>query len=236
LETKKTPMKYYLSLELLSDASFASGDSLPGEVDLEIEYDQAGCPQLGARALKGLLREEYEHIRRSLGSIWNDEWQAAATFLFGEGGASGDREAQMHVAVARLPVPLLEALHAQVAAGMLRPADVLASLTTIRRQTAIDVTKGAPEHGSLRSSRVLIAGTTLFAELFFESDPPPKALMLLTACALGLRRAGSDRNRGRGRIKTLLHCGAIGQSTTDTDFSHKQFQAFQQLLLATQAA
>jgi hypothetical protein len=46
---------------------------------------------------------------------------------------------------------------------------------------------------------------TFTAQLDFFSDPQANDLPLLAACARGLKRAGSSRNRGLGRIEVALY-------------------------------
>jgi hypothetical protein len=81
---------------------------------------------------------------------------------------------------------------------------MLDALTEIRRQTAVDAPSGAPAKGSLRAQRVLLRKLVLETELRAERDLTDAELEWLCACALALRRAGTRRNRGRGRIKVTL--------------------------------
>jgi CRISPR/Cas system CSM-associated protein Csm3 (group 7 of RAMP superfamily) len=101
----------------------------------------------------------------------------------------------------------------------LRPTEVLESLTAIRRQTAVDEKTGAPEEGSLRSMRVVLRNTPFVAELHFDEDPDQTAKALLAACVLSLRRAGTGRNRGRGRLTARLY-DQQGNDITGEWFEH----------------
>jgi hypothetical protein len=64
--------------------------------------------------------------------------------------------------------------------------------------------EGAPEKGSLRSTRVILPGTVFEAALEFGEPPDERTLGLLAACVLAWRRAGTGRNRGRGRLQANL--------------------------------
>lgn len=223
---------YYLTVDLQSDATFGSGDSVPGLLDLEIDHDAAGCPFIGGRALKGLLVEEAANLRFALDEPrWRQDWDAACTWLFGVSGATGVGTAQMHIGPATLPPALRAALHAQVAANELRREDVLAALTSIRRQTSLDTQTGGPEEGSLRALRVLLRDTPLIARLDCDATPNAAALALLAACSLAVRRGGLGRNRGRGRLHLLLHC-THPVNYADATFTKKHFTAFAQQLRA----
>lgn len=225
-------MIYYLSVLTRSDTSFGRGDGLPGMIDSEIDHDTYGCPELGGRRLKGLLVEERANLEFALGPQRWQPWALVAERLFGRSGATNDGYARLHVGTATLPTPLRDALHAQVATGALTREEVLAALTTIRRQTAVDPSSGAPEIGSLRAARVLLRDTPLIAPLEFSAAPSDAELALLAACALAVRRGGSRRNRGRGRIDLLLHREPPSDLADPQAaiFTHDYFQKFTRLL------
>ncbi|MCU0490920.1 MAG: hypothetical protein MUD01_05010 [Chloroflexaceae bacterium] len=215
--------RYYLTMQLRSDTTFGRGAGVAGLVDLEIEHDQHGCPFIGGRALKGLLVEEWANLRFALGNT--SDWDAEAEWLF---GTSGDIHAHMHVGTATLPPDLVAAIQAE---KTLQPQDVLASLTAIRRQTSIDAEDGAPQDSSLRAIRVLLRDTFLVAPLDFDADFSNKdrTLGLLTACTLAVRRGGTARNRGRGRLQLLLH-EAEPSAYTDATFTEACFATFARLI------
>ncbi|MCA9987785.1 MAG: hypothetical protein KDE59_25925 [Anaerolineales bacterium] len=193
-----------LRLTLTSDATFGRGDGVAGLVDAEIEHDpDTGLPYLRGRTLKGLLVEECANILYALGEQSN-QFMVAAHWLFGLPGSGLVQEAKMHVGTASFPAGLQQAIRADIQGKRLVPAQVLESLSGIRRQTAVDEGTGAPQEGSLRAMRVLLRGTELAATLDFDEPPPPAALTLLAACVLALRRAGLGRNRGSGRLTAAL--------------------------------
>ncbi|GIV98037.1 MAG: hypothetical protein KatS3mg057_2694 [Herpetosiphonaceae bacterium] len=216
-------MRYYLSIRLLSDATFGRGEGVPGLVDVEIDHDEAGCPMIDGRTIKGLLLEEWLNLRSVLRHP--ELWEVPAACLFGRRGATGDGRSLLHIGAATLPPELRAALHESVRMEKLQPDDVLRSLTTIRRQTAIDATTGAPETGSLRAMRVLLRETQLVAELDFEKRPDDRTLALLAACALAVRRGGAGRNRGRGRMSLLLH-PQLPSDVRDETFTRQCFEQF----------
>lgn len=238
-------MRYYLTIILHSDATFGRGEGVAGLVDVEIEHDRAGCPFLGGRALKGLLVEAWVDIAAALERAGHAgdthaakalaAYQAAAERLFGtigatrgvgpDGVASGP-VGHLHVDAATLPPSLRARLHRDVADEKITSTQVLSALTAIRRQTAVSAETGAPEIGSLRAMRVLLRTTSLIAALDLEGETGEDDLPLLAACALGVRRAGVVRNRGRGRLSLLLHVD-FPPSYADATFTRKQFAAFE---------
>lgn len=202
---------FYLTVHLRSDTTFGRGEGLAGQVDVEIERDEYGCAFIGGRTLKGLLVEEWANLRFALGdgaAAWHNE----AALLFGESGANArsridDRtsgSACLHIGPATLPPDLHAAIRHD---KTMTPERVLASLTAIRRQTSIAAETGAPDQASLRATRVLLRGTDLIARLDLDDavELTEAALGLLAACTLAVRRGGTARNRGRGRLALLLH-------------------------------
>jgi len=213
---------YKLKLHLVSDATFGRGDGVAGLVDVEVEHDGDGLPFLRGRALKGLLAEESANILFALERAQRPcgDWHSAAQKLFGRPGSALDDGAGMHVSDARLPNDLQVAIRNDIAHKLYTSADVLDSLTTIRRQTAMDPT-GKPESGSLRAMRVVVRETPFEAEVRFPAAPDALSLALLAACARALRRVGAGRNRGRGRVELTLWDGS-GNNVTVTHFRHFQ--------------
>ncbi len=201
-------MRLELHLIFKSDATFGRGDGVAGLVDEEVEHDTAtGLPFLRGRTLKGLLAEECANLLFALSkqnSSAHKRLQEAARPLFGQAGSTLDDDGMMHVGAAVLPKQLRDAVEANIKRGDLTPADVLESLTAIRRQTAVDEETGAPDEGSLRSMRVLLRETPLVAGLDFDRDLQPDEIALLATCVMSLRRGGTGRNRGRGRLKAWL--------------------------------
>lgn len=202
-----------LTIELKSDTTFGRGDGVAGLVDEEIEYDpKTGLPFVKGRTLKGLLVEECANIFYSLNAMGGltKDLENAAQWLFGSGGSSLGDGGHLFVGPGQLPEDLRKVVEAKIAGKVAdnerkyTPSDILESLTTIRRQTAVNETRDVPEDGSLRSSRVLLRDITLTAELDFDQDPNNIQLALLAASVASVRRAGSGRNRGRGRVEMTL--------------------------------
>ena len=72
----------------------------------------------------------------------------------------------------------------------------------------------ARSYATLRSMCVALRDTIFEAELAFNQPPSDDEWMLLVASALGLRAAGTGRNRGRGWLQATLNdddaCAATG--------------------------
>jgi len=195
----------WLYLELESDAIFGHGDSVPGLIDQEIALDADGCPYLHGRTLKGLLSEACADLLYVLPKTpQNEHWMTAADKLFGLPGSDLATQGILHVGHAGLPVGLQEAIRNELELKGWKREEVTAALTTVRQQTALDV-DGAPDPHSLRTVRVILRGTIFAARLTFHTEKLTENQKgLLAACVKGVRRAGTARNRGRGRLRAWL--------------------------------
>lgn len=227
---------FTLKMKLLSDTTFGRGDGVAGLVDQEVEHDRYGFPYLRGRTLKGLLSEECDNLVAVLpNDNQRQHWQKIANKLFGRPGSTIDTQANMYVGDACLPSDLRGAIAAQLDREQekkrqdrrykptLTLTDILESLTTIRRQTAIDSENGAPAKHSLRSARVILRELPFESKLLFEtelnkdSDEDRDILALLAVGTLALRRIGSGRNRGRGHVQCSLH-DFTNEITKDMDY------------------
>ncbi|WP_020699932.1 MULTISPECIES: RAMP superfamily CRISPR-associated protein [Kamptonema] len=198
---------YKLKIKLLSDTTFGRGDGVAGLVDQEVEHDSSGFPYLRGRTLKGLLSEECDNLIAVLSphNVCRD-WESVACKLFGKPGSTLETSSQMQVGDACLPEDLRQAVAYQLKRldNKLMRVDILESLTTIRRQTAIDSKTGVADETTLRSARVVLRELEFTANLSFEVQPGRDALTLLSVGTLALRRLGSNRNRGLGHIEGQL--------------------------------
>lgn len=208
---------YILRFVLESDAAFGRGDGVAGVVDAEVQHDQWGCPYLGGRALKGLLVGECAEIWAALPDRVGLRWEKAARRLFGSPGSEMEDGALLAIGDARLPSNLRLAIQRDIQRAKVRREEVLASLTALRRQTAMDET-GVPKEHALRTTRVILRQTPFEAKLHFAKELEQDDLALLAACVKAFRRAGTGRNRGRGRLKAEL-LDASRQPITDKYFA-----------------
>jgi hypothetical protein len=195
---------YQFRIQLLSDTTFGRGDGVAGLVDQEVEHDTNGFPYLRGRTLKGLLSEECDNLVSVLSEERRKHWQSIAAKLFGVPGSTSETIALMHVGDACLHEDLREAIAQQIRSNELTSSNVLDSLTTIRRQTAIAAETGVADHNSLRSARVALRKLSFTAYLFFDEPPDKDMEALLAVGAAALRRVGSGRNRGRGHVKCTI--------------------------------
>jgi hypothetical protein len=215
--------KYWLKFTLLSDTTFGRGDGVAGLVDTEVQHDSFGLPFLSGKTLKGLLMAECAEILDALRRFASEEISqtvtASAQRLFGDPGSTFE-QGKLHIGDARLPADLRNAIAHEFSGktkaerGQLR-SEYLNALTELRRQTAMDV-NGAPKHNTLRTIRVILRETPFEASLEFLSQPEPGDEALLGACVKAFRRVGTNRHRGRGRMKADLYSeGSVSPQTDE---------------------
>lgn len=218
-----------IQIKLLSDTTFGRGDGVAGLVDQEVEHDSYGFPYLRGRTLKGLLSEECDNLIILLKDEVFRHWKDVRNKLFGVSGSVIEKNSIMYIGDACLPEKLRKSVRIQIdrerdnEQPALTPTDIFHSLTTIRRQTAINPNNGTADSGSLRSARVVMRDlpNTLprfTAHLFFDEEPTSDMKALLGVGVVALRHIGSGRNRGRGHVQCSL-CDANGQDITQ-DFVH----------------
>ncbi|MBW4505455.1 MAG: RAMP superfamily protein [Scytonematopsis contorta HA4267-MV1] len=214
---------YFLKIKLLSDTTFGRGDGVAGLVDQEVEHDRYGFPFLRGRTLKGLLSEECDNLVATISDKNQQKnWCKVADNLFGKPGSNLANQAIIRVGDACLPTDLRTAVAAQIDEELdkkrrdkrynpsLTSTDILQSLTSIRRQAAIDPKNGASLTRSLRSARVVLRELSFESKLLFakeineELEEDKDILALLVVGTLALRRLGSGRNRGRGHVQCTL--------------------------------
>lgn len=213
--------KLQLKIKLLSDTTFGRGDGVAGLVDQEVEHDNCGFPYLRGRTLKGLLSEECDNLIILLQDDIQKHWIDVRNKLFGVPGSMLAAMSIMHVGDACLPNKLRQVVSIQMQKeqkeeNKLTITDILNSLTTIRRQTAINSESGSSDRGSLRSARIVMRDRPntpprFTAHLFFDQEPTADMKALLGVGVLALRHLGSGRNRGRGHVQCSL-CDADGNN------------------------
>lgn len=214
---------YRLTFTLLSDATFGRGEGIAGLIDREVEHDRYGLPYLRGRTLKGLITEEADNILYALAraGVEVGDWVAARRSLFGQAGSTAADRGKLRFGPAELPEAVRDAIRQMDKAG----SDdnrrlVLESLTAVRRQTAIETdgdNYGVPAEGSLRAMRVILRQTPFEARLLSDGELQPDELGLLAASVLAFRRAGTGRNRGRGKLMADL-TDADGKSIVEANY------------------
>lgn len=216
--------EYWITFRLRSDATFGRGEGITGLIDREVEHDRYGLPYLRGRTLKGLVSEEADNILFALQQQGRpmDRWVAARRFLFGFPGSAKGDQSQVRFGNAQLPDMVRLAVIGAGSNPEQNRAPVLESLTSVRKQTAIEVEGdryGVPTEGSLRAMRVILRETPFEARLISDVSLNDDRIALLAGAVMAFHRAGTGRNRGRGRLIADLK-DATGRSLLDTGYKY----------------
>lgn len=190
----------WLTVSLLSDTTFAAGGGTAGEVDIEIDHDDLGLPRIRGKRIRSLLRDTWLSMRDLF------ELDDAAERIFGPPGDVEERSI-LRFRTAELEEEVRKHVHHAVKRKdhAVEPLEILRTLTAIRVQTSEERETGAPELGSLRSSRVARHGLLFHSQLDWLDEPSADDRTCLALAVLGTRHAGLARNRGRGWVEILLH-------------------------------
>lgn len=164
-----------VTMELLSDAIFGSGFSVPGGEDIAVMKDDEGFPYVPGTAVKGLLRQSMENLL-----VWTGGPASVLTEIFGEAGWNGAADDRRAVFT---PLTL---------AGARRPAEDCFSTRTF---TAVE--NGVVRTGTLRSAACAVRGLTFSGTLICARQDAE----LIRSALAGVKWAGAQHSRGFGRVR-----------------------------------
>jgi len=168
---------YTLVMELLSDAIFGSGFSIPGGEDIAVYHDESGYPYLKGSTLKGLLRESLENL-----IAWSGA-EDISGLLLGESGREGTDDARR--------VQLTSLLLCEP------PADAEGCYSD-HAFTALE--DGIVKQGSLRAAACIRRGLQFRGEVTCAEEDSD----LLRQAFAGIKWVGTLRSRGFGRVRIRM--------------------------------
>lgn len=188
---------YKIQVELITEAIFGSGYSIPGSVDLEIVYDDLGLPYMKAKTFKGNFRESMEEIVEVLGQ---EKYEPILQGLLGKAEAGVDQWKTLKFSDMSLSSNIRHTLRQAILEGKLESQEIKEALTDIRSFTSIDE-DGSSRQGSLRQMRVIKKGLIFEVDLHSERELSNMELGLISVAAGNLRHIGSMRTRGKGEVE-----------------------------------
>ena len=198
--------EYIISIALKSNCLLGSGEGWGSVIDADIVFDSFGLPYFPARRLKGCLRESANEVLEMLEDANINEFdEKIVAQVFGSGSKSAgiifnNLYLPNYREVASWCQWIIEQFN-----DILSPEIVVNSYTTLRQQTAVNE-KGIADDGSLRTYRVLKPDITFEGSIDLKEENKEILSLLALSCA-NLRRVGTLRNRGYGKIKCTLKKG-----------------------------
>lgn len=164
-----------VTMELLSDAIFGSGYSIPGGEDIAVCLDGNGYPYMKGSTVKGLLRESMENWM-----FWTGADLALMGELLGENdwnGRSDDRRVQITELVLENP-----------------PSSAEECLGT-RCFTKLD--GGIAQSGTLREAACIRSGLRFSGHIYCAEEDA----LLVEKSLRAIKWVGTMRNRGFGNVR-----------------------------------
>lgn len=178
-----------INITLRSDLCAASGDGFSSVIDTDVSYDKYGFPVIGARRLKGCLRDTAKLIGITEDTI-NE--------IFGASG--NDKPGSLKISDAHIKG--YEELKQEAVSSGLSAEEVISLFTYTRAATAIE--NDTAKDNSLRFTRVVKHYSPLTkkeTEFEAEVEIDERFAAEFSDICKALRNIGYKRNRGYGAVK-----------------------------------
>jgi CRISPR-associated protein Csx10 len=199
------------TITFLADWHIGTGKGHQGHLDRTYDRDGRGLPFVGAKTMKGLLRERMEQIAAGLdggtdeGTKGNTDaaWHDLTRWLL---GSQPTTDVATGVRLAPQPGVLIvdrAELEPAVAAAVLPSAALLRALAVERPGVRLD-DLGTAVDDHLRFIEMAPAGLVLQGRCSLPDEAPDQAVALVAAALRDLRRIGHRRRRGWGRCEVKV--------------------------------
>lgn len=175
-----------VKMELLSDAIFGNGMSVPGGEDISILHDNEGFPYFKGTTFKGIFREELEHLIEWAG------YDLSADDMLGKSGSDND---QKKIVFSDFTIPAVVKKAVITEVGKEKTSEVLDVMTNLRTFTRINE-NGVADEGSLRIARCVNRGLVFYSEVGCSPDQEKTVEEVLAL----IKWIGTMRNRGFGKV------------------------------------
>ena len=184
-----------IKMELLSDAIFGNGMSVPGGEDISVLRDMYGFPYYKGSTFKGVFREE---LYRYLEWTQNPNPKKEVDRLLGFGGddnvLNNDKIVFSDFCISD---KVKDIVLAEI--GENQPDQVLDACTHLRTFTSISE-DGSVKEGTLRIGRCIDKGLCFYSELNCQKKDEELVIEVLKL----IKWIGTMRNRGFGKVKITI--------------------------------
>jgi len=182
--------RYKIEIELLSEAIFGSGYSIPGSVDLEVVYGNYGLPYMKAKTFKGNLREHMEDSVTILKNCYNRDFSDELNKLLGKENSG------------------------IIAWGSIKLSDCCIQ-ENIKNFFAYAVENNEIYAKEIRDA---LRGLKLYSDIYCERSLSDRELAILALSVSSMRHIGSMRTRGKGEVRLRLLLSENGRWSDKTDY------------------
>ena len=188
-----------IKMQLLSDAIFGNGVSVPGGEDMSVLCDKDGFPYYKGGTLKGVFREELYRYLEWIGKE-EKEIEEIVIRLLGKGGNGEEiTPTKLTFSDVTLSGAVKEKVLQEVGT-MAGYADLITDLLTHTRTLTAIEEDGMVKEGSLRSLRCVNKGLYFYSTIFCAEEDE---ILVREALAM-VKWIGSMRNRGFGKVKITV--------------------------------
>ncbi|MPM45355.1 hypothetical protein SDC9_92042 [bioreactor metagenome] len=209
--------RYKIEIELLSEAIFGSGYSIPGSVDLEVVYDNYGLPYMKAKTFKGNLREHMEDSVTILKNCYNRDFSDELNKLLGKENSGIIAWGSIKLSDCCIQENIKNFFAYAVENNEIYAKEIRDALTEVRSFTAIE-DDGSYKDRSLRQARVIRRGLKLYSDIYCERSLSDRELAILALSVSSMRHIGSMRTRGKGEVRLRLLLSENGRWSDKTDY------------------
>lgn len=202
-----------LKIELLSDAIFGSGKSVPGGEDIAVLHDEYGFPYIAGSNIKGVLREEIENYLswcqdENIDGDKQTDIDEKPEILFGVSPDKEDvnclreeeEEINFHISDFKLPIGVRQAVLKEMnvydekskVMNLEKIQDIFTSIRTFTK-----ITDGVSADGSLRNARCVRKGLIFEGEIICKQEDET----FIKECLKYVKCLGTMRTRGFGNVR-----------------------------------
>ncbi len=188
-----------IRMQLMSDAIFGNGESIPGGEDISVLSDENGFPYYKGGTFKGIFREEMEnYLAWTLSGEKENKIKAELERLLGTGG--DDNIYNMDKLVFS-DFNLSDYVKGQMLAeiGTGQAYNVLNALSHVRTFTAMSP-EGIVQEGTLRQCRCINKGLNFYSEIKCSQKDEQLVKDVLSM----IKWIGTMRSRGFGKVKLTV--------------------------------
>ena len=188
-----------IRMQLMSDAIFGNGESIPGGEDISVLSDENGFPYYKGGTFKGIFREEMgNYLAWTLSGEKENKIKVELERLLGTGG--DDNIYNMDKLVFS-DFNLSDYVKGQMLAeiGTGQAYNVLNALSHVRTFTAMSP-EGIVQEGTLRQCRCINKGLNFYSEIKCSQ----KDEQLVEDVLSMIKWVGTMRSRGFGKVKLTV--------------------------------
>lgn len=188
-----------IRMQLMSDAVFGNGESIPGGEDISILSDENGFPYYKGGTFKGIFREEMgNYLAWTMPEEEESAVKAELERLLGTGGDDNiHNQDKLVFSDFTLSDYVKQQMLSEIGIG--QAYSVLNALSHVRTFTAIP-SDGIVQEGSLRQCRCINKGLNFYSEIKCSQKDEQLVKDVLSM----VKWVGTMRSRGFGKVKLTV--------------------------------